>query len=97
MNAIHRFTLMVKDRQVVEIPGEAQLLSVQFKGLELSVWALLETTSPPKPRTFLIVPTGRRVPDGTLRYLGTIQDTVSSLIGQTLVWHVFEELPEGTI
>jgi len=88
---IYKYTLMPEDRQVVEMPKGATILSVGadvFVPDNLCLWALVDPGERPEMRVIHIHGTGHDVvtPE-RLTYIGTA--TMRSL---SLVWHVFEEV-----
>ena len=82
---IWKFELKVTDQQFVSMPKDPEILSVQYQGQQLCVWAMVEPENVKKPYRFLIFGTGSPLPNehwGT--YLATVQDP-----HRPLVWHVF--------
>jgi hypothetical protein len=75
------------DRCRVELPIDANALSVGWQGNNLQLWALVDNDKDTVPRTFLTVGTGHRIdwPASKLRFVGT-----SHVNG--LVFHTFEVL-----
>lgn len=85
MKTIWKYPLEITDEQVVAMPNDAEILTVQMQGSELCLWAVVEDTNPKEPRTICIIGTGNPMPDERfLIYIGTAQ------MGP-LVWHVFEK------
>ncbi len=74
---------------VIEMPAEAKLLTVQMQHGEPYLWALVYTDAPRTLREFNVVGTGHNLPEGVGLYVGTFQ-----MEGGALVWHVFEKGPE---
>jgi hypothetical protein len=81
---IWKFPLVIIDHQTVEMPFFSTPLAVQMQHGELMLWALVEPTSPLRPKKFAVHGTGHSVPAGE-KYIGTAQ-----MAGGELVWHVFE-------
>ncbi len=90
MKTIWKFVLVITDQQEIEMPWDAEILSVQFQGEQLCLWALVEPGLYPKPdkRLFLMFGTGHPIRDELLRSCRFVA-TVQHHKGQ-LVWHVFE-------
>lgn len=89
MKTIHKYQLQITDRQVIQMPVGAEILSVQWQRNQLCAWALVEKyETVHAPRVLHVVGTGHPVADG-LEFLGTIQTH-----GGDLVWHVFEQVTE---
>lgn len=73
----------VSPRFDMELPEDAQVLSVQAQGKEAQMWVLLDPDAPKVKRTFLAVQTGERFNATYTRYIGTFQL-------DWLVFHLFE-------
>jgi hypothetical protein len=88
MTTIWKYPLKAVERQVVEMPKGATILSVQTQHGDVCIWALVDPEAKKESRTIWIVGTGHEMPEGIhLRYLGTTQTP-----GGTFVPHVFEEI-----
>lgn len=84
MKTIYKFPIAITDDQAVLMPASADILSAQFQGDTLCLWALLDTTEKKTARLIYIFGTGHPVPRRTdLRFIDTVQ-------AGRLVWHVFE-------
>lgn len=73
-------------RSLVDMPDEAQPLSVGIQDAQLYVWALVDPDGQIAARRLIVVNTGPEIvglPDGA-RFLGTV-----TTIGGT-VWHVWD-------
>ena len=70
--AIWKFPLEVTDDQIVNIPFGATVLTVQEQHGSPCMWALVEPTNTPEPRSFHIAGTGHPF-DGEGDYVGTFQ------------------------
>lgn len=83
---IWKFSLQIIDRQIVQMPSSARILSVQMQGGELMLWAVVDTAEALKSHYIEIFGTGHPmpplVPDAERQFYGTVQDN-------GLVWHVF--------
>jgi len=83
---IWKWTLAVKDLQVVELPMGAKVLSVQVQGEGPQLWALVDEHQPLKQaRRIAIYGTGNPMPDDPGEYISTFQ-----MHGGELVFHAFE-------
>lgn len=88
---VWKFTLPLGDVVTVWMPGGAEILCVQFQQKDPVIWALVDPSVPVIERHFRMTGTGHPVPDdGPKKYIGTFQ-----MIGGTLVFHVFELLPQN--
>jgi hypothetical protein len=84
---IWKWTLEVTDRQQLQIPGGAKMLTVQVQHGMPQLWALVDEKAPLITRTIATYGTGNPLPDGYPgEYVGTYQ-----FGGGALVFHVFEE------
>lgn len=87
MNQIWKYPLYVQDVQTVEMPDEADILTIQVQGDAPCIWAMVNPDAPLKPRKIRIYGTGHPV-DPNLSaecYIGTFQ-----LKNGSLVLHVFD-------
>ena len=82
---IWKFTLAATDRQTVEMPDNAQVLSAQMQGETLCLWALVYPDAPKTKREIEVFGTGHPVPPATRRFISTVQ-----MHGGALIFHVFE-------
>jgi hypothetical protein len=90
---IWKFPLQLTDRQEIEMPEGAVILSVQVQRSQVCLWALVEPGASKVKRQFRIHGTGHDVPDvDKLDFIGTIQNN-----GGDLVFHVFEEFPTSDL
>lgn len=86
MNKIFKYPLVITDRQTVQIPKSAKILSVQYQQSTLCMWALVDTAEPLEFRTICIFGTGHEIKNTAfLKYIATVQAPTANL-----VWHVFE-------
>jgi hypothetical protein len=87
MKSIWKFPMVTKDVQEIEMPKDAQLLTVQMQGSRSPcIWALVDPAAVKEKRTFRTYGTGHPITSGGLQYLGTYQ-----LAGGSLIFHVFEQ------
>lgn len=107
MNTIYKYDLNITDRQILQLPVDAQILSIQQQNTTpvygadgrpvlnntLQLWALVDPDAALEQRHFIIVGTGNPMPDGAAGYhLATVVTA-----GGALVWHIFEEVANGPI
>jgi hypothetical protein len=86
MKTIWKYQISIGPVRVVDMPTDAEILTVQMQDSVLTLWALLDPTSWPKSRRFEVYGTGHPIDyPHELKYIGTVQDG-------PLVWHVFERL-----
>ena len=86
---IWKWTLIPTDRQTIEMPVEAKLLTVQMQGEMPQLWALCdEATIYKRERHIAIYGTGNPMPDDPGEYIATFQ-----MHGGSLVFHAFEISP----
>ena len=87
MVSIWKFNLQTIDKQVIEMPVGAELLTVQIQNGEPCLWARVDTNEMLEQRQIAIHGTGQELPDTTRKYIGTYQ-----MVGGRLIFHVFESL-----
>lgn len=73
---------------IIEMPTEAQLLHVETKDGQPSLWALVEPKAKKVERSLLVYGTGHPVPLFHGTYVGTFMVREMGLV--TLVFHVFD-------
>lgn len=85
MKKIYKYPILIEDKQVVSMPINAEILTVQLQNGIPCIWALVDTSSPLSDVSVRVYPTGGEVdPSPNLKYCGTFQ-----MIGGGLVFHVF--------
>ena len=83
---VWKYSLVVTDTQVIEMPLGAEILTVQLQGKALCLWARVITSRAPEKRTIAIYGTGHEMFAGVDHaYIGTFQVDEGAL-----VFHVFE-------
>ena len=90
MQTIYKYALEVTDKQRVNLPKGAEILTVQEQYGVPCIWAQVDTTSPPEERIFETFGTGHEMPIDMgidRKYIGTYQ-----IQGGSLVFHLFERL-----
>jgi hypothetical protein len=84
MKTIYKYPFRIQDEQMLAMPEGAQILSVQMQGTIPTIWALVASEAPLKPRKIEVYGTGHEIVDlNSLQYLGTVQE-------RGFVWHIFE-------
>ena len=85
MTTIYKYTLR-PGRTMLQMPADAQVLTVQMQDGTPCLWAKVDPTKPAELRTFDVYGTGHTMPDDPpMLYVATFQ-----MEGGALVWHVFE-------
>ena len=82
MKTIYKYTLDLKDKQQIELPLDAEILSVQKQDVNICLWAKVTNTFPKKKVDIYIYGTGTEINEDNLDYTGTVQDGI-------YIWHVF--------
>lgn len=85
MKTIYKYGLSITDQQFIRVPEGAELLTAQFQGQQLQLWAKVDTSKPLERREIAIYGTGNPVPENSGAYIATVQHH-----GGALVWHVFD-------
>lgn len=89
---IFRYRLDITDEQTLDLPANAEVLSVgpPRDGLDqLDMWALVDVTATKELRTFQIFGTGHPMSATYSRFIGTVPTHEGMF-----VWHVFEKLAD---
>ncbi len=89
MKTIWKYQLEVTVSQDILMPEGAVLLAVYEQHGTLCLWALVESNAAQETHQIRIVGTGHAY-EGGGDYLGTALTQ-----GGSLVWHVFDETPNG--
>jgi len=86
---IYKYQLDVTDWQVLMMPKDAEILTVQIQNGNVCMWALVDVLQSPREREFHIYGTGNPITDETknLKYISTFQ-----MRDGRLVFHVFEKI-----
>lgn len=90
MKTIWKFELETTDKQIIEMPFNAEILNIQTQDETPCVWALVDPLEAVEDRVIEIFGTGHKLLEdmGVNReYIGTYQ-----LNNGALVFHVFERL-----
>lgn len=86
---ILKYPLAMVDRQCVEMPARANILSVKDQRGMLTMWAAVSESMPMQRRYILIVGTGNPAPSELGKFIGTV--IMQGGIAAGLVWHVFDQ------
>ena len=86
MQSVFKWQILTTDRQEIEMPVGAEVLTVQCQNGKPCIWARVDTSAESEFRAFRTYGTGHPIHHPPGRYVGTYQ-----LIGGALVFHVFEE------
>jgi hypothetical protein len=81
---IWKFTLHPTTVQHIEMPSDAEILTIQTQEQLPCIWALVSPDAPKRKFAFEIFGTGHPVPDGQRKYIGTYQ-----INGGELIFHCF--------
>ena len=85
MKKIFKYPLKLQREQVVILPKDADILSVQTQHQNICVWAMIDpNVEKVESKTIETFGTGDFIPEGERRYISTIQ-----LNNGELVYHVF--------
>lgn len=94
MRRVYKYPLRFADFTSVKMPKDACVLTVQYQGTRITLWALVnsETEHVTRERVFRIAGTGHDLAEDAevLSYIGTVQQPV----GGSYVWHIFEIIPQ---
>lgn len=87
MHVIYKYPLKLTDRQSVNMPQDAQILSAANQDGTLCLWAMVQPgATSSSPRDIRIIGTGNPIADATAEQLTPI----STVLVPPFVWHVFE-------
>lgn len=87
---IYRYLLAMQEFQEVELPANSKILSVQFQGESLYLWAMVNKKpgEAVQKHVIEIYGTGQDIECG----MGVRRNHLATLQSQGFVWHVFEYL-----
>ena len=84
--AILKFPLSVQDTTILNMPVGSEVLHFDSQYDVLNIWAICDTKAVvTEERVFFLAVTGERLPQGNLKYIGTVL-----LSSGTMVVHLFE-------
>ena len=87
IRVIYKYVLKVATNQEIQMPANAQVLSVQGQNNDAVMWCLCDKADDIVPRTFTVITTGDSFNADYCEYLGTFQTDGGEFVG-----HVFEVL-----
>jgi len=85
METIWKYELLTIDNQVIEMPINAEILTVQTQNGSPCLWARVNTSNPNEIRKITVCGTGHELPKSAGEYIGTYK-----MSGDALIFHVFE-------
>ena len=91
MKKIFKWVLQAEDRQVLQMPAGATLLSLQVQKEQVCLWALCDPEAELEDRVFIVHGTGFQTPEDPGTYVGT-----ALLYDGGLVLHFFEPRSQET-
>ena len=83
---IWKYELLVNDTQSVDMPVNAEILSVDSQRGTLFLWAMVDADEMKEKRVFEVIGTGNPVPQG----MGTERRFIGTVLMGPFAWHVFE-------
>ena len=88
MRTIYKYALDAKGEQIIDMPGDALILSAQVQNGTICLWALVNPGAAPTQHKIAVFGTGHPFDlTDSWRFIGTVQ-----MHGGALVFHVFEDL-----
>lgn len=85
MKTIWKYNLDYRTTIIEDIPTDAKILKVDMQRGRLCLWALVDQDNERESRRFVMIETGKGVPDWDLNYIGTVH------VLADYVLHVFED------
>ena len=85
MKTIYKYELKLVQKQVISVPSNSKILTVQLQKDRIVLYAEVDTDNFLVPRVINIIGTGQTLPDLPLEYISTVQ------IGE-FVWHIYETI-----
>lgn len=83
---IFKYSLAITDLQIIALPVESRILTVQMQHNQPTLWAMVdESITHKEARKIAIYGTGNPMPNEPGTYISTFQS-----YGGDKVWHVFE-------
>lgn len=92
MKTIYKYNLTMGFINVMKLPKNASVISVQVQNNKPILWAMVETENELEDRVFIMLTTGSSIGeqvDGHLEHLGTVQ-LEDEYDGSIFVGHYFE-------
>jgi hypothetical protein len=84
MKTIHKYTLVHRRWQEIQMPEGASILCAQIQHGQVRLWAEVDSTAPLVPRMVCMLGTGHPEDEPAGKYAGTCQ-----LLNGDLVVHIF--------
>lgn len=85
MKKVFKYTIEPDDYVTLQLPLDAEVLSVQEQNGHPQMWALVDPRKATESRTFRLAGTGHEIEDDNPKFIGTFQ---MKELG--LVFHLFE-------
>jgi len=85
VKAIFKYALLVTDRQEIEMPVGAKILTCQVQREKPCVWALVDPSAPQEFRTFSTYGTGHPIYQEPGEYVGTYQLESGGFVGHVFI------------
>lgn len=91
MKNIFKYELPISLKPIIEMPFDAEILSIQMQNGKLQIWAIVDDEDNLVSRQFYVLGTGHGFPNeveyamnaGQFKHHSTVQSG-------SLVWHIFE-------
>ena len=85
MLKIFKYPFEVKNKIIIDMPFNANLLTVQTQSDVPCIWAMVDPENTSEPKKFKVFGTGHQIDEANLNYIGTFQLYQGNFIG-----HLFE-------
>ncbi|AZB23614.1 hypothetical protein EG339_02740 [Chryseobacterium bernardetii] len=85
MKTIYKYQLNTIGKQIITMPIDSEIISLQTQFGSPCIWAKVDDEKPVYDRTILTFGTGHPLPEGNIEFIGTYQIS-------EFVFHVFEML-----
>lgn len=86
LTTVFKYPLEITNRQIIKMPLNSKILSIQTQKGKLQLWALVHLDNEMVEREILIYGTGHKQEDiHENTYIGTVL-----MYQNQLVWHIFE-------
>ena len=84
---VYKYELEITDEQIIKLPFNAEILTVQMQGMRCYLWAFVDPQNELTERIICVYGTGHHIPDKIgLKYINTFQ-----IPHLGLVLHAFEK------
>jgi hypothetical protein len=88
MEVIYKYQVQVAEEQIIRLPEDSEILTVQNQAGLTYLWVKHDTDKPLKDYRFLMIGTGHPIDEVfNGKYIGTFQKQ-----GGTLIFHLFLDL-----